>query len=217
MSETSQAPQAMPSTSTSRRREEAERRIQAGVDKQREILSKLIYPSHIPMGILPKSTSMAELILDLDAAGKSQDDSNVFSQDDIQALNRNSKNLKTTPFQEIKRIHQKCDIYLRQSKKYEKEFLKRKELGADKNSILESKAMTQIYEVNYRYCLSHVSCPQRMAILNNCYGSYSGEIVKKLAESGQLDYICKNERTAIERCCGQKVEAVMSQLFQEKR
>eukprot|EP00558_Chaetoceros_sp_UNC1202_P003254 CAMPEP_0197243990 /NCGR_PEP_ID=MMETSP1429-20130617/9253_1 /TAXON_ID=49237 /ORGANISM="Chaetoceros sp., Strain UNC1202" /LENGTH=162 /DNA_ID=CAMNT_0042704285 /DNA_START=12 /DNA_END=500 /DNA_ORIENTATION=+ len=162
---------------------------------------------------------MAELIRDLDIT-KAYDSatSSSFSKDDLDSVKHSRYNINTkiTPLQEIQRVKHKCDAYLRRVNHFRKEIEAKTESNAGKESINQSIVQAKIFDLNYGYCLAHVSCPQRTAVLNECFHRHPPEVVQALAQAGQHEFICMKERKAVERCCGQKVESIMRQVLEER-
>jgi hypothetical protein len=73
----------------------------------------------------------------------------------------------------------------------------------------EEKARAIIHEMNYKFCLSQVSCPERMNRLASCWGSTGPVLIKQATEAGQEGLICLNEREGVERCSGALVQRLM--------
>jgi hypothetical protein len=224
---------------------EIKQKYQKGLEKQRQLLANLIFPSHIPSPCHPNVSSLAEVIRDLkeiltrkeseskSGGGGGSDSctseekcpttsSNLFSKQDIELLGRNPRGGTTerfvTPLQEILRVHEKCDVYLRRAKHYEmlakKQQQNEKLTKENKNALLETVSMSKIFQMNYRYCIASISCPKRVAILNNCYSQYPPEVVQAMVKAGQHEFLCTKERKAVERCCGQKVQSLVRNLHE---
>lgn len=223
---------------------EMKQKYQKGLEKQRQLLANLIFPSHIPSPCHPNVSSLAEVIRHLKetltrkeseskSGGGGSDrctneekkcptsDNNLFSNQDIELLGRNPRGTTAqfvTPLQEILRVHEKCDVYLRRAKHYEmlakKQQQNEKLTKENKNALLETVSMSKIFQMNYRYCLASVSCPKRVAVLNNCYSQYPPEVVQALVKAGQHEFLCTKERKAVERCCGQKVQSLVRNLHE---
>ena len=149
---------------------------------------------------------------------------------------RDTQREVTCPFSEIVNIHEKCDVYLRRAKNFERLAKEQsQQLSSSSSSssplsssslsllssssdqsarLIETVSMSEIFHMNYRYCIASVSCPERVAVLNHCYSQYPPDVVKALVMAGQHDFICNKEKKAVERCCGQKVQAVIRSLQQ---
>jgi len=204
---------------------EAQQNVKRGLDKQRQVLANLIFPPHIPGPCHPNITSFVDLIRDLNEAAKLDSEENhkegiqgnqrFFSKNDIEKLKTNPTNARITPLNEIDMLNKKCDIYLRRAKNFETMANDRKEKGSEKNRIIEAVSMSKIFHMNYRYCIASLSCPQRIAVLNQCFSRHSPEVVQALLQSGQHGYLCGKERKAVERCCGQKSQAVMRKILED--
>ena len=204
---------------------EAQQNVKRGLDKQRQVLANLIFPPHIPGPCHPNITSFVDLIRDLNEAAKvdsemmqhkEQEGSHTFfSKNDIEKLESNPTNVRITPLAEINMLNEKCDIYLRRAESFENIANDRKEKGSDKNRIIEAVSMSKIFHMNHRYCIASLACPQRIAVLNQCFSRHSPEVVQALVRSGQHGYLCGKERNAVERCCGQKSQAVMRKILED--
>jgi len=204
---------------------DAQQNVKHGLEKQRQVLANLIFPPHIPGPCHPNVASFADLIRDLNEAAKLDSKENLgerlsgtqtfFSKNDIDKLKTNPTNARITPLEEIEAVNKKCDVYLRRAKFFEKMAIERKEKGFDKNSIIEAVSMTKIFQMNHRYCIASVSCPQRIAVLNHCFSRHPPEVVQALVQSGQHGYLCGKERKAVERCCGQKTQALMRKILED--
>lgn len=224
---------------------EMNHKYQKGLEKQRQILANLIFPSHIPGPCHPNVSSLAEVIRDLQeamttrkeeepqtssnnsgsgrnntTAGERYPTASFFSNRDIEILtSQNPRDttarVATTPLQEILHVQDKCDMYLRRAKHYEtlaKKLQNEKSTEDNKNALLEMVSMSKIFQMNYRYCIASVSCPNRVAVLNHCYSQYPPEVVQALVKAGQHEFLCTKERKSVERCCGQKVQSLIRTL-----
>jgi len=189
----------------------ASQKMERGLERQRQMLSKIIFPSHIPGPCHPNVTSMENLIKDLQEAGKTDA---AFTKDDLETLQSNPRNASSTPLNEIEVVRDKCNVYSRRANHFRKSAKTKQDEGADKNSIIEAVAMSKIYDLNYRYCIASISCPQRIAVLNNCFNRHPPEVVQAIAKAGQHQYLCGKERKSVERCSGQKVESVMRKILE---
>ena len=204
---------------------DAQQNVKRGLEKQRQVLANLIFPPHIPGPCHPNVASFADLIRDLNEAANldskeklgegGNGNQTFFSKNDIDKLKTNPTNARITPLQEIDIVNKKCDVYLRRAKFFEKTANERKEKDFDKSSIIEAVSMAKIFQMNHRYCIASVSCPQRIAVLNHCFSRHPPEVVQALVQSGQHGYLCGKERKAVERCCGQKTHSVMRKILED--
>lgn len=189
-------------------------REQQMVEKQREIISKLIFPSHvISEKAHPNVSSYKELVRELELAAKDTTPESggerLFTKGDFQKLSKSGQT-----FEDIKNVKNKCDVFLRRSKIFEKQAKELNEQGADRSKIVEAASMSKIFNMNHSYCVATVSCPQRMAVLNNCFSRYPSDVVNALLKAGQHEYLCGKERSAVERCIGGKVQKTMSKILE---
>lgn len=60
----------------------------------------------------------------------------------------------------------------------------------------------QINVLNYRYCIAESACPERMSRLKSCWQLMGPDIMKELVQHNMAEFVCKDEREAVERCCG---------------
>ena len=74
---------------------------------------------------------------------------------------------------------------------------------------MEAASYAKLFELNFNYCIASVSSPQRMRALNRCYSSLDANVVRAIAQAGQLEFICPQERKAVERAVGQKVQSAV--------
>lgn len=74
---------------------------------------------------------------------------------------------------------------------------------------METASYAKLYELNFNYCIASVTCPRRMNALNRCFSSLDPNLVRALAQAGQFDFICPQERKAVERAVGQKVQSAV--------
>lgn len=204
-------PKIVPSNVTLKAQKSREQQM---VEKQREIMSKLIFPSHvISEKAHPNVSSYKELIRELELAAKDvkpeSGEERLFTKGDFQKLS-----ISGQTFEDIKNVKNKCDVFLRRSKIFEKQTKELNEQGADRSKIVEAASMSKIFNMNHSYCVATVSCPQRMAVLNHCFSRYSPDVVNALLKAGQHEYLCGKERSAVERCIGQKVQKTMSKILE---
>lgn len=73
---------------------------------------------------------------------------------------------------------------------------------------------SKLQELNYRYCLGHGACPQRIEVLHRCWNQTSPELAKTLLQMGRGGSICREEKLAVERCAGDLVQAVVRSSLQ---
>jgi hypothetical protein len=204
--------------------QEAKEKMERGLQKQRQLLANVIFPSNMPGPCHPNVTSFVHLIRDLEIAAKGEEKSGdgnfgrtvdtPFSKDDLQRLKSNSTNGSITPLKEIEVVQSKCNVHLRRAEHYQNIADKRKEEGADKHSLFQVLSMAKIFQMNYQYCIAAVSCPQRVATFNHCFSKYTPDVIKAVVEAGQHKHLCGKERKAIERCCGQKVQSAMRKVLE---
>ena len=188
-------------------------REQQMVEKQREIMSKLIFPSHvISEKAHPNVSSYKELIRELELAAKDvkpeAGEERLLTKGDFHKLSKSGQT-----FEEIKTVKNKCDIFLRRAKIFEKQAKDLNKQGADRSKIVEAASMSKIFNMNHSYCIATVSCPQRMAVLNHCFSRYPPDVVNALLQAGQYEYLCGKERSAVERCIGTKVQKTISKIL----
>lgn len=170
-------------------------------NRQRQILSKLIFPPHIPGECHPKVSVMASIVRELE---EDDDDRSapLLTMKDLpkidQSLAKDLKNLET-----------KCGVFKKLSNQYQKDYEKLKADDASKKDIMEAASYAKLYELNFNYCIATVSSPKRMRELNSCFKNLDVNTVRQIAQAGQLEYICPQERKAVERAVGQKVQRVV--------
>lgn len=182
---------------------------QQRISKQKQILSKLIFPPHIPSECHPKVAQMASIIKELDPnedrnfdAKSASVSSPLLSKSDLPKIDRSLA-------KDLRELRSKCIVYAQKSQQYQKELMKLKKEDASKKEIMEAASYAKLFELNFNYCISSVSCPQRMNALNRCYSSLDANIVRAIAQAGQFEFICPQERKAVERSVGQKVQSVV--------
>ena len=178
------------------------------LSKQKQILSKLIFPPHIPGECHPKVAQMASIIKELDSKEENLDDNSVssssplLSEIDLPKIDRSLA-------KDLRELRSKCIVYAQRSQQYQKELLKLKKDDASKKEIMETASYAKLYELNFNYCIASVTSPRRMNALNRCFSSLDPNLVRALAQAGQFDFICPQERKAVERAVGQKVQSAV--------
>ena len=73
----------------------------------------------------------------------------------------------------------------------------------------EEKARSQIHVMNYRHCIAQVACPERTGRMINCWSAISPNTMKAVVQAQFDGLLCRDEREAVERCCGAAVERLM--------
>lgn len=66
-----------------------------------------------------------------------------------------------------------------------------------------------LHRLNYRYCLGHGACPKRTEALHRCWNGTTPRLSMALLEVGKGGWICREEKLAVERCCGELVQGVV--------
>jgi hypothetical protein len=79
--------------------------------------------------------------------------------------------------------------------------------GSRKEEMNELKRQVQIQEMKYINCLTYMTCPTEWKCYHQCWAERANSIdmTKHHKNSGTLDWICRSERVAIERCVGSTV------------
>ena len=129
----------------------------------------------------------------------------------IQSLEGTSKSSSSSPYEEVRKIGKQCEKFLHQSNLYHIQ-AERIKLDIQKGNDIKNKytmgkiaelsSRSELAKLNYKYCIASNSCPSRMNVLNHCYGLYKPDLVKQVFEAGKHGFICKKEKTAVERCVG---------------
>jgi hypothetical protein len=128
-----------------------------------------------------------------------------ISQDELQSLQKKSESYK-----KVTKLGKHCEPFLHHSNLH---LLQIESIKSDietykedsqytKGKIAELNALSKLSSLNYKYCISSQSCPERMEVLNRCYSRFNRDIVQALAKAGGTDYICNKEKKAVERCVG---------------
>ena len=162
---------------------------------------EMIFPPHIPGSCHPNVNSMIALIED----GENNDSPNT-NDAALQSQQNGAQN-------DVKHVGKHCESFIHKSNLYslQVERIKSDPAGYDEGSrytkgkITELTARAKIAALNYKYCIASQICPQRMQILNSCYNKLSRQSVVDMMETGRHDYICKKEKTAVERCVARLV------------
>jgi len=83
----------------------------------------------------------------------------------------------------------------------------RKKEKGDVDKMLETHA--RIHGLNYRHCIAKSACPKRAVALESCWKKLGPEGFRIMIERSLVPYICREEKEAVERCCGEKVQSFM--------
>ena len=77
-------------------------------------------------------------------------------------------------------------------------------------SLPENFLMRNIHRANYNICLANATCPDQTEKLLKCWKSADKNWVKV---ASSFEYICMDEREAVERCLGLGVQRVMKDIL----
>ena len=80
-------------------------------------------------------------------------------------------------------------------------------------SLSENYFMMKAHNANYNMCLANATCPSQMKRLVTCWNGLDPQWVKLMQEQGIDNYICLQEREAIEHCVGLSVQRVMKDIL----
>mmetsp|Transcript_5722 Transcript_5722/g.7315 ORF Transcript_5722/g.7315 Transcript_5722/m.7315 type:complete len:273 (+) Transcript_5722:175-993(+) len=155
--------------------------------------------------------------------------SNTLFQGDNEDLRRQHLEKHSNSFKEIYRISKHCEHFLHKSNIYrlQLEQIKAKENEASmtntsmtetnytKRKQQELNVLYRIHMLNYKYCIASQACPERMKVLNTCFGRYSPNILHELARTGRHDVVCDKEKVAVERGTGKFVMDLTRDILEE--
>lgn len=178
------------------------------LSKQKQILNKLIFPVHIPGECHPKVAHMASIIKELNSNEDKKVDTNSGSESSILSMSDLPK-IDQSLAKDLRELRSKCIVFSRRSQEYQNELAQLQQRDASKKEIMEAASYAKLFELNFNYCIASVSSPQRMRALNRCYSSLDANVVRAIAQAGQLEFICPQERKAVERAVGQKVQSAV--------
>lgn len=66
----------------------------------------------------------------------------------------------------------------------------------------EANLLGKAHELNFRHCISKSACPSRTSALSSCWKFLGPDNIGRAAERGMVEWVCRNEREAVERCTG---------------
>ena len=222
-----------PPSSRSDQQEEALRKLPPAhrkqVERQRKLMSELIFPPYISGKCMPNVKTLDMLISrikdqDGDDDGSGDDGSanvSLFTKDEWERIKHpqpGSNGMSNmSPWEHVHHVDRSCRQFKLKHLHAKVKALNAKkrliEAGgqsqADAITYEEEKARSIIMDMNYKFCQNQVSCPERMDRLVTCWGAFGPVIIKKYSEAGQQGLICKSEREAVERCSGGLVQRLM--------
>jgi hypothetical protein len=80
-------------------------------------------------------------------------------------------------------------------------------------TLPENFLLSKIHSANYNVCLAHASCPQLSSQLLACWKRSDPTWVQHMQQHGLEQYICTEERMAVERCVGRRVQNAMKDIL----
>lgn len=80
-------------------------------------------------------------------------------------------------------------------------------------ALAENFLLAKIHGANYNLCLAKATCPDRTSRLLKCWKSVDPQLLKMMEQEGMEDFICMQEREAVERCIGLGVQRVMKDIL----
>jgi len=80
-------------------------------------------------------------------------------------------------------------------------------------TLSENFILSKIYSANYNVCLAHTSCPQLSSRLLSCWKRSDPAWVQHMKEHEMERYVCMEERMAVERCVGRRVQNAMKDIL----
>lgn len=80
-------------------------------------------------------------------------------------------------------------------------------------TLPENFLLSKIHSANYNVCLAHASCPQLSSQLLACWKRSDPTWVQHMQQHGLEQYICTEERMAVERCVGRRVQNAMKNIL----
>ena len=224
-----------PPSSRSDQQEEALRKLPPAhrkqVERQRKLMSELIFPPYISGKCMPNVKTLDRLISRMkdqdngdDDTGSGDDGSatvSLFTKDEWERIKHpqpGSNGMSNiSPWEHVRHVDRSCRQFKLKHLHAKVKALNAKkrliEAGgqsqADAITYEEEKARSIIMDMNHKFCQNQVSCPERMDRLVTCWGAFGPVIIKKYSEAGQQGLICKSEREAVERCSGGLVQRLM--------
>ena len=190
----------------------------AHIEKQRRrlLLSDLLFPEYVPKICHVKVEGFVQLLHLLKTSPEKKSSLLLPSSSLSKDLYRStiSKcNLHLNRIEEVKQSsHQQKQKQKQQQYRKDGRAMKQpigdgKKDKGDMDRMLETHA--RIHGLNYRHCIAKSACPKRTVALESCWKKFGPEGFRIMIERSLVPYICREEREAVERCCGEKVQSFM--------
>lgn len=80
-------------------------------------------------------------------------------------------------------------------------------------ALQENFLLAKIHGANYNLCLANAVCPDRTRRLLTCWKSLHPQRVEMMEQGGVEEFICLEERQAVERCIGLAVQRGMKDIL----
>ena len=200
-------------------------------NNKREYYEKqCLFPNHIPLAAHFDISPMIALISDhhLETGSDDTDDTSDLSNgqtqqhrsalDDVRKVaSLCAASYKTIAIQNHKEFQYKK---AKQQREQQADASEEKELPPQPTpsiytdlSLPENFLMRNIHRANYNICLANATCPDQTEKLLKCWKSADKNWVKAMQRTGNDEYICMDEREAVERCLGLGVQRVMKDIL----
>ena len=207
-------------------------------ERQKRLISEIIFPPYIPNKCHADVGAMVRLLRDLNATsatvgrsingkgvGVSNGDDNFgtpFGPDEWRRMDNPSAPTGgprvPSALAEAREINRVCRVYRTKA-----EVERRKVLGArrnqeisgntmdnsDEGAIQEAMARSRIHEMNYRHCIARETCPERTARLVACWKFVGPEAMSQASALDRDGLVCRNEREALVRCSGRLAQRLV--------